>query len=315
MNNIEKIKKKKCMSYEDIAKETNVTAQYIFLLAKGQRKNPSLEVMKSIAHALDEKVEKVFQINQEEGVKMSNLLVKSVDFFGDELIAIKNEDNKKMYTGVSFICNGLGLTKGQKDRQVLNIQEDLVLKRGCLKFEAGVIDPNNEVLGIELDFLPLWLAKISITPKMQEQQPKVAEKLVNYQLKAKDVLAQAFVKPMSKELQAIFMMDSKQQQMDARITKLENNTTIDYSQQEELRVLGTKKVIAILGGNDAPAYKELNKKVFSSFWRDYKRKLNVNSYKNTLVKDFEMGRQAIINWNPSKEIKFMIDGCNAQIRM
>lgn len=120
---------------------------------------------------------------------------------------------------------------------------------------------------------------------------------------------------MSKELQAIFMMDSKQQQMDARITKLENNTTIDYSQQEELRNLGTKKVVAILGGSDAPAYKELNKKVFSSFWRDYKRKLNVNSYKNTLVKDFEIGRQAIINWTPSKEIKFMIDGCNAQMRI
>ena len=120
---------------------------------------------------------------------------------------------------------------------------------------------------------------------------------------------------MSKELQAIFMMDSKQQQMDARITKLENNTTIDYSQQEELRNLGTKKVVAILGVSDAPAYKELNKKVFSSFWRDYKRKLNVNSYKNTLVKDFEIGRQAIINWTPSKEIKFMIDGCNAQMRI
>lgn len=123
------------------------------------------------------------------------------------------------------------------------------------------------------------------------------------------------VPKMSKELQAIFMMDSKQQQMDARITKLENNTTIDYSQQEELRNLGTKKVVAILGGSDAPAYKELNKKVFSSFWRDYKRKLNVNSYKNTLVKDFEIGRQAIINWTPSKEIKFMIDGCNAQMRI
>lgn len=120
---------------------------------------------------------------------------------------------------------------------------------------------------------------------------------------------------MSKELEAILMMDSKQQKMDERITKLENNSTIDYSQQEELRILGTKKVVAILGGADAPAYKELNKKVFSSFWRDYKRKLNVNSYKNTLVKDFEIGRQAIINWKPNKEIKFMIDGCNAQIRM
>ncbi|MCR3760372.1 ORF6C domain-containing protein [Clostridium felsineum] len=120
---------------------------------------------------------------------------------------------------------------------------------------------------------------------------------------------------MSKELQAIFTLDSKQQEFDSRLTKVENNTTIDYSQQEELRTLGTKKVVAILGGNDAPAYKELNKKVFSSFWRDYKRKLNVNSYKNTLVKDFEIARQVIISWQPSKEIAFMIKGCNAQIKM
>ncbi|MGL4730355.1 MAG: helix-turn-helix domain-containing protein [Clostridium sp.] len=63
MNNIEKIKKKKCMSYEEIAQNTIVTAQYIFLLAKGKRKNPSLEVMKSISNALDENVEKVFKIN------------------------------------------------------------------------------------------------------------------------------------------------------------------------------------------------------------------------------------------------------------
>lgn len=120
---------------------------------------------------------------------------------------------------------------------------------------------------------------------------------------------------MSKELEAILMIDGKQQKMDERITKLENNTTIDYSQQEDLRELANKKIVAILGGTDAPAYRELNKKVFSNFWRDYKRKLNVNSYKNTLVTDYDIGRQAIINWNPSKEVKFMIDGCNAQIRM
>lgn len=120
---------------------------------------------------------------------------------------------------------------------------------------------------------------------------------------------------MSKELEAILMIDGKQQKMDERIIKLENNTTIDYSQQEDLRELANKKIVGILGGTDAPAYRELNKKVFSNFWRDYKRKLNVNSYKNTLVKDYDIGRQAIINWNPSKEVKFMIDGCNAQIRM
>lgn len=63
MNNIEKLKKKKCMSYEAIAKEAGVTAQYIFLLAKDKRTNPSLSVMKAIANALDEKVDKVFKFN------------------------------------------------------------------------------------------------------------------------------------------------------------------------------------------------------------------------------------------------------------
>ncbi|MBN1070465.1 hypothetical protein FC774_11570 [Clostridium botulinum] len=124
---------------------------------------------------------------------MNELVIKNVDFFGDNLVAIKNEETGKVYTGVSYICKGIGFNKDQKDRQVKNVQSDLVVNRGCVKFDAGVIDPNNEVLGIELDFLPLWLAKISITPRMKEEQPEVAEKLVNYQLKAKDVLAQAFI--------------------------------------------------------------------------------------------------------------------------
>lgn len=120
---------------------------------------------------------------------------------------------------------------------------------------------------------------------------------------------------LSKELQAIFAIDEKQQKFDERLSKVENNMTIDYSQQEELRELANKKIVAVLGGIDSPAYKELNKKVFSSFWRDYKRKLDVNSYKNTLVKDFELGRQAVISWQPSKELSFMIRGCNAQMRL
>ncbi|WP_051560405.1 ORF6C domain-containing protein [Clostridium beijerinckii] len=242
---------------------------------------------------------------------MNNLLIKSVEFFGDSLVAVKDEATGKIFTGVSYICKGIGLSKSQKDTQVQNIQNDLVLNKGCLKFQAGVIDPNNEVLGIELDFLPLWLAKISITPKMQEEQPEVAEKLVNYQLRAKDVLAKAFIKPISKELQAILMIDEKTVELDNRMTKIENNTTIDYSQQQELNDLANKKVVAILGGKDTAAYRELAKKAFRSFWHDYKNKLNVNSYRNTLIKDFESAKQAIINWKPTRELELMIKGCNS----
>lgn len=125
---------------------------------------------------------------------MENLLIKTVDFEGDQLKAAQEKESNKVYVGVSYVCNGLRLSKSQKDTQVQKIQSDMVLKRGCLKLQAGVFDPNNEAWAIELDFLPLWLAKISITPAMKRNNPFVVQKLVDYQLKAKDVLAKAFIK-------------------------------------------------------------------------------------------------------------------------
>lgn len=108
-------------------------------------------------------------------------------------MAVQDKETKKIYVGVSWVCLGVGLSKSQKDTQVQNLQSDLVLSRGCLKFQAGVFDPNNSILAIELSFLPLWLEKISITPKMQEEKSELTERLVEYQLKAKDVLAEAFI--------------------------------------------------------------------------------------------------------------------------
>ena len=44
-----------------------------------------------------------------------------------------------------------------------------------------------------LDYLPIWLTKISITPTMKKENPELVDKLVKYQLTAKDVLAAAFL--------------------------------------------------------------------------------------------------------------------------
>lgn len=123
------------------------------------------------------------------------LITKEVDFYGDEIMCVQDVSTGKIYVGVSWICNGIGLSKAQKDNQVQKIQKDLALKIGCLKFQAGVFDDNNETISLELDYLPLWLAKISITQKMQDENPILANKLLNYQLNAKDVLAKAFIKP------------------------------------------------------------------------------------------------------------------------
>uniref|UniRef100_UPI0018AC897E ORF6C domain-containing protein n=1 Tax=Clostridium butyricum TaxID=1492 RepID=UPI0018AC897E len=62
-----------------------------------------------------------------------------------------------------------------------------------------------------------------------------------------------------------------------------------------------------------PAYRELNKKAFSSIWRDFKRVMDVNSYKNTSVKMFQAARKIIIEWQPNRELELMIKGANSII--
>lgn len=133
----------------------------------------------------------------------------------------------------------------------------------------------------------------------------------------RDLVNNYFVKPLimpqlSKELQAIFALDSKTQVIENRLDKIENTMTIDFSQQEDIRTKANTKVIQELGGMDAPAYKELNKKAFASFWRDYKRQLNVNSYRNTATVKFGQALEFVKNWEPNWELDLMIKGANSE---
>ena len=83
----------------------------------------------------------------------NELEIKRVPFMGAELMAARDTDGQ-IWAGVSYICNGIGLNKNEKDRQVKNVQTDRVLKKGCVKFDAGVFDPNNQTVAIKLDFVP-----------------------------------------------------------------------------------------------------------------------------------------------------------------
>lgn len=64
MNRIDTVKSKKGLTYSAIAKEAGLTAAYICSLAKGTRKNPSLDVMQRVSSALGEKVDTIFLINR-----------------------------------------------------------------------------------------------------------------------------------------------------------------------------------------------------------------------------------------------------------
>lgn len=122
----------------------------------------------------------------------NKLIVKDVDFFGDTLKAARDEEGI-VWAGVPWLCKGMGLTKDQTGNERKKIQNDLVLSQGVKFHPLGTDNANSNVLCLQLDYVPLWLAKISITPNMKETNPELVQKLVNYQLKAKDVLAAAFL--------------------------------------------------------------------------------------------------------------------------
>ena len=64
MNAIKELCEKKNISYAEVGRKAGITSMYVGYLAKGQRKNPSLDVMQKISAALGEKVEKVFKVNE-----------------------------------------------------------------------------------------------------------------------------------------------------------------------------------------------------------------------------------------------------------
>lgn len=123
---------------------------------------------------------------------MNDLVVKSVDLFGNSVMAAQDK-NGNILAGVNYFCNALGMSKGQRDKQVQKVQKDEVLRQGCFRLEAGVFDPTNEAIALKIDFIPLWLAKITVTDKTKQENPDLADKLLQYQLKAKDILAAAFM--------------------------------------------------------------------------------------------------------------------------
>lgn len=124
---------------------------------------------------------------------------KLIDFNGSELMAVKCNDGN-IYAGVRWVCNGLGLTDNQRRGQYIKLNEDLVLNQGVKKISLPTNSGNQGVLCIELDYLPLWLAKINAGIIGNQD---VQERVMQYQLKAKDVLVAAFMSQPMTELQIL----------------------------------------------------------------------------------------------------------------
>lgn len=238
---------------------------------------------------------------------MNELEIKRVPFLGAELMAARDESGQ-IWAGVRWMCDGLGLSKGQMQRQVTNISGDKVLSKGVANLQLPTSGGRQSVLCLKLDFVPLWLAKISITPTMESDNPELADRLEQYQLRAKDVLAAAFLPAVHKEpksaMELLRLQSQAMFELDERVSVLENQMTIDHGQQRELQKAVSRRVLD-RAATVIPAWAldEQKPKFFASLYRDLKNRFGVPSYRDIRPADYPSAMAYVETWIEPAELR------------
>ena len=122
------------------------------------------------------------------------LQVTNFNFYGDDLVAIRDNTTGEIYTSINHILKGIGFTNNEQIRRRRDKWiNDVVIGKGVTKFQHPSDGGYQETYCISQHKLPLALAKINITPSMKKKQPELASRLELYQDKCADVLASVFI--------------------------------------------------------------------------------------------------------------------------
>lgn len=262
---------------------------------------------------------------------MNDMIVKSVDVMGDFITAAKDHDGN-VWVGVRWVCDALDMTEGQMKRQIKNIKKDMVFgEGGSNQIPLPTAQGTQEVFCIRNDFIPLWLAKISITQKTREERPEFSNKLLEYQLKAKDILAAAFVQQPQLPTEPMEMLkihyaaleqvdqkvsdvDKKVDTLEQRFNKFEDELPVTGADIDHIQTAVRKKGIQSLGGKQSNAYKDISTRtfVYADIQCELRRQFGVKRYREIKHKDAPDAIRIIVNYELPIALKNRVDMVNAQ---
>lgn len=225
--------------------------------------------------------------------------VKEIPFNESTLLGIKDESGQ-VWLAVKKACLDIGLSEGQAQRQITNIQEEEPLKSNCCKFAMVQMEGKREVTREQLflheKVVTLWLAKISLTPGMMKKSPEVYNRLLKYQLEAAEVLHKAFYETEEQKFTFNSEMgfEGKIEGMQVQINNMENmmceqmekldsvmeNMTLSTRQQQKLYKAAKDRINHLLGGAHSREYKLNAKSYFINLWNGLKELYGCASYKD-----------------------------------
>ncbi len=109
--------------------------------------------------------------------------------------------------------------------------------------------------------------------------------------------------------------EEKIEEIRTDVTMLKDTMRIDGRQEYKLTKFGRGKVVKILGGKNAPAYKEISRSVFQMFWNEFKDHFSIPRYNELPKKDYDEAIRFIELWQPKTSDRLRIDAINNQMVM
>lgn len=98
------------------------------------------------------------------------------------------------------------------------------------------------------------------------------------------------------------------------VAMLKETMRIDSLQQRELQKKVSGVIVDLLGGKDSNAYQELSKKIFPSFWNEFKTHFGVPRYPDLPKVKFDEAIEFVGMWRPTTTLQIKIDNCNKQMK-
>ena len=113
-------------------------------------------------------------------------------------------------------------------------------------------------------------------------------------------------------LQTALKHEEEIEEIKTDVQVLKNTMRIDGAEEFQISQKGKEKVIECLGGKDSNAYLKISKKVFSQFWRDFKKYFVIPRYGDLPKKRFDEAIQFIEEWYPDTSTRLEIKALNEQ---
>lgn len=103
--------------------------------------------------------------------------IKSIEI--DDMTVLTYQIDNKIYIGVKWMCENIGLSIGQSRSERKKVQSDIILRQGVSIFKVQTNGGIQSTIFLDINYLPVWLSKIN-TKRLNDNQYKKVITLLNY---------------------------------------------------------------------------------------------------------------------------------------